>query len=355
MKKLSEKKLKILTYISAFGSIIVVISTMLLIGLVVYSSVIKNTYYYTLNSKSYKELKTYINVFQTINKNLVGKPYNSYDELVFDVQNKIGQEEYDLFYYLISKKSKYIYPSKYELEKFYIPSKKDISKLLLLKNKNYSSKNSIEFEIKKSTNNIELSNIMGTLTKSKTDSDEIIDKIIDYLFKIIFIGGLLLLFLVCFIGISNEKEIQEKLNTKQEEIKRAEKENPSKIGPIWELSRLELGENIIRSRKRADLIFYTSFLFIIVGILGIGLTILLIFNSKINISILVGIVSVILEFFGGTFIFLYKSTTNQLEKNILILDNINNVGMSLRILDSLDISDDVIKAKIEIAKLLIKS
>ncbi|MGL5755685.1 MULTISPECIES: TRADD-N-associated membrane domain-containing protein, partial [Bacteria] len=310
---------------------------------------------YTLNSNSFDELNFYVKEFPIINQKFINQKYDSKENLIFNIQNEIGIDKYSTFNSLISQKINYVYPKNYELQEFYIPTNEEIRELLFIKNKKYENLDTLDYEVKKIINNNQLSLITKSLIKYRTDFGEKIDKSAPFVFKFTLISFFSFFLLISIKNNREENVIKEKLEEKQNEIKLAEKENPLKIGPIWELGRLELGENITQARKKADLIFYFSIAFIIIGFIGLCWSIFLLFSSQINISILIAVGSIILEFFGGTFIFLYKTTISQLNKNIEILDKINNVGMSLRILDSLDPSSEVFKAKIEISKLLINS
>lgn len=347
--------LKIFNIISVLTFFILAGSFFMYISLTLYSSVINSGFIYTLNSKSFNELNFYVKEFPIINQEFINQKYDSKENLIFKIQNEIGIEKYDIFKSLISEKINYIYPQSYELQEFYIPTNEEINELLFIKNVEYKNLDILDFEVKKIINNYQIIPIVKSLTKYKTDFKENIDKLVSYSLISLIISFFFWVLLISVNNIKEENNVKKRLVEKQNEIKLAEKESPLKIGPIWELGRLELGENMTQTRKKADILFNFSIVFIISGIIGLCGSIFLHFNSPQNFSFLIGVGSIILESFGGIFIVLYKTTINQLNKNIEILAKINNVGMSLRILDSLDPSSEVFEAKIEISKLLINS
>ena len=81
--------------------------------------------------------------------------------------------------------------------------------------------------------------------------------------------------------------------------------------------------------------------------------------SKVDVKLdSIGIIAgIITEFIGATFLFIYKSTVNQALHHSKSLEEINNVGMSIKIVESIEKDDKnkekIDDAKIEIAKKLI--
>ena len=97
----------------------------------------------------------------------------------------------------------------------------------------------------------------------------------------------------------------------------------------------------------------------IIGFLLITCILLLSILGGIDFKITeIGIIAgIITEFIGATFLFIYKSTINQALKYTRSLDEINKVGISIDIIQSIEASeinrDKIENAKIDISKILI--
>jgi len=83
------------------------------------------------------------------------------------------------------------------------------------------------------------------------------------------------------------------------------------------------------------------------------------FGKNKDISIISISSGILFEFIGATFLLVFKSTFKQALKYTKTLEKINNVGMSVKILDTIESNNEdkaeLIKAKIEISKLLINN
>lgn len=139
-------------------------------------------------------------------------------------------------------------------------------------------------------------------------------------------------------------------------LKKDEEEKKDEILPIWKTSRFQLENQILEADKKAKWIFNLSIALIVIGFFGICFSIYFaINNSNFNVALITISGAVITNFLGGTVMLMYKNSLLQLNKNIEILEKVNSVGMSLKILDTIKNNNrECSKTKLEIAKKLIK-
>jgi hypothetical protein len=62
-------------------------------------------------------------------------------------------------------------------------------------------------------------------------------------------------------------------------------------------------------------------------------------------SIIAAVSGIVVEFIGGTFLLLYRSTMEQAKNYVVVLERINAVGMSINILESIESKDARIRDK----------
>ena len=78
-------------------------------------------------------------------------------------------------------------------------------------------------------------------------------------------------------------------------------------------------------------------------------------DKKLPVAIVSTASGVLVSFIGGTFLLIYKSLLSQAKENMLILERINSVGMSMSVIDSIrdDSSELRQKTTAELAKRLL--
>jgi hypothetical protein len=181
----------------------------------------------------------------------------------------------------------------------------------------------------------------------------------------LFFPGLLVF--IIFIIIAKIEEDNKKKNTTDkitekelEEAKEQIKNEPNKIKPSWDIAYLTLQQYFEKNLQHINSIYKISINVMIVGFIIIGLGIFIsYFGKDKDISIISISSGILIEFIGATFLIIFKSTIKQALKYTKTLEKINNVGMSMKILDTIESSDlekgELLKAKIEISKLLIEN
>lgn len=139
-----------------------------------------------------------------------------------------------------------------------------------------------------------------------------------------------------------EKESAQKM---QEAEKRAS-EHPDKVLPAWEISRIHFESYIKRNLFQIRLIFMLT---VGVMLIGFGIIVYGIYKAvngiDFNIAMLTAIAGVITEFIGATFLIVYRSTLDQASEYVKMLERINAVGMSLKIMDLVSDNEPELKNK----------
>ncbi|KKP51667.1 MAG: hypothetical protein A2281_11245 [Bacteroidetes bacterium RIFOXYA12_FULL_38_20] len=149
--------------------------------------------------------------------------------------------------------------------------------------------------------------------------------------------------------------LDEEISEKKEELIK----NPEKINLKWDLANLTLQKYYNKNLIQVNNIYWISVISMIIGFLLITCILLLSILGGIDFKITeIGIIAgIITEFIGATFLFIYKSTINQALKYTRSLDEINKVGISIDIIQSIEASeinrDKIENAKIDISKILI--
>jgi hypothetical protein len=142
-----------------------------------------------------------------------------------------------------------------------------------------------------------------------------------------------------------------------EEVERRVQENPKETRAAWELARAKLERYLDRNLSQVRSIFWLTLLTMLAGfvLIGIGVYWALQHPESFRPSILTAGSGVIVNFIGGTFLVLYKSTMEQAKDYVTVLERINAVGMSVQILDTIDNSEAKLKYETiaEVAKQLL--
>jgi hypothetical protein len=146
---------------------------------------------------------------------------------------------------------------------------------------------------------------------------------------------LLIIYIIIKLLISIDQRKTETKKIADAEIK-VERE-PDKVKPAWDLARVTLESYFNKNLNQVSSIFWLSVIVLIIGFIiivwGIAQAIQLP-NSTLP-SIITGLAGVITEFFGATFLFIYRSTMQQAINYTKTLERINSVGMAMQILDTI--------------------
>lgn len=160
------------------------------------------------------------------------------------------------------------------------------------------------------------------------------------------------------VKVYEDTKEQKRQKDKIETLEREVKENPTETKTSWELARLKLESYLNKNLQQVSAIFYLS---ASVMLVGFGLIIFGVYKvfanpDLIEPAILVTSSGVIVNFIGGTFLIIYRSTLNQARNYVEVLERINAVGMSIEILESINSENQDLKDKTtaEIAKDLLK-
>lgn len=238
-----------------------------------------------------------------------------------------------------------------------LPDNKHYSEIIIsLDNRMYSSSEEVEDDLKKNVVDPTIANYNpGLFLEYAEDIDEF-GTTLTAIGSILFIASVVSFIVISFLS-SKEKEehFQSNLIKAQEDIK----QNPDKVMPAWDMAQLTLEQYFQRNLRQINMIFYTSIVVMVAGFFLIfwGSMMAVKNPDKNLIPILTATSGIITQFIGATFIFIYNSTVKQAMSYTESLEKINSVGMSIKILDSIELkekqSDKLNDAKIEIAKILL--
>ncbi len=142
------------------------------------------------------------------------------------------------------------------------------------------------------------------------------------------------------------RTIEEEQN--EERVERAEqrvKDNPDQPQAAWDLARIKLESYLNRNLNQVRSIFWLTALVMLVGFTFIGYGIVEAFNnlSDIKPALLSTVSGLLVNFIGATFLVLYKSTMEQSKEYVAILERINAVGMSVQVLEKIDVKNKALK------------
>ncbi len=310
-----------------------------------------------IREETIKEIYYYKKQATIINKNMANKVFQNIYEIENNIKNLVDNKFYnENIYYL--KSNVEILPPTFNKEtynweengviykKLYIPSEEDIEKIKKYKNKLYDNINDFYFLLRSLNLKTELIKIIN---KNLTFIPQIkIFAISAFITSLI--GFVLLIFLYILLF---KDELQEQIKTKKE-IKEEEKNNPEKIKPVLDYAKIELQEQITIIKNQAKIVFIFSIIFLCFGIVAILLTIL---KKDIpnKIALITAIGGAITEIIGGVFLVMYKSLISQLNENLKILERLNIIGISIKILDTIAINnkEKINNVKIELTKKII--
>ncbi|AEV31277.1 hypothetical protein Oweho_0255 [Owenweeksia hongkongensis DSM 17368] len=165
-----------------------------------------------------------------------------------------------------------------------------------------------------------------------------IDKSNEQLFEII-AGAVGAIAALIGLGVKvyEDTKDREKREEKIENLEKEVKEKPTETKTAWELARLKLESYLNRNLQQVSSIFYLS---VTVMIVGFGLIIFGVYQvftdpELMNPSILATCSGIVVNFIGGTFLLIYRSTMKQAKNYVDVLERINAVGMSIQILENI--------------------
>lgn len=173
--------------------------------------------------------------------------------------------------------------------------------------------------------------------------------------------GVLRFFIKYKIDYNQLIETEKKVNIKIENARQEILEQPGKITPVWDLAYLTLQKYYDKNLEQVNSIYRLSKIVMTIGfalIISIIITsVLFDLNLKLeSIGIIAGIIT---EFIGATFLFIYRSTIKQAMEYSKSLEDINKVGMSIKIVESIQVKEGnmekIDETKLEIAKLLLNA
>lgn len=255
----------------------------------------------------------------------------------------------------------YHYQKKYciqPIDKLQVP-KRLIKKLYTIKNKSFGTNEEISQELKNLIG-LEEYKIHGEVIEQSIDNTSTVARVAFIIYICLFItlasAKVFALYRI-FQTQQNEKErdINEQITKAQNEIS----SEPNRLRPAWDLAHLTLQKYFNKNISQVNSIYRLS---IAVMLIGFFLIVTILIGSiffEINFEIsTIGVVSgIITEFIGATFLFVYRSTVKQAIEHSKSLEDINKVGMSIKIIESIEQNDSneskITDAKLEVAKKLI--
>lgn len=140
-------------------------------------------------------------------------------------------------------------------------------------------------------------------------------------------------FQTSFKDFINRAKAEEKI----EAVEQLVRENPEKPQLAWELAQSKLESYLNRNLGQVNSIYRLTVLVMLIGFGFIGFGILKGLESPNNfpVGLLSSISGVVVSFIGGSFLLIFRSTTEQAREYVSVLERINAVGMCVQILDSI--------------------
>ncbi|MEZ5944037.1 MAG: hypothetical protein R3C18_21815 [Planctomycetaceae bacterium] len=148
------------------------------------------------------------------------------------------------------------------------------------------------------------------------------------------------------------------LSVKQSErLEKAEQkvaEHPEEVQAAWELAQVKLEAYLNRNLKQVRSIYWLTVAVMTIGFILVGVGVVYVYSGRENLpaAVLSTISGILINFIGGSFLLIYRSTMEQARDYVLVLERINAVGMAVQILDTMDGGDGELKRRTtaEIAK-----
>lgn len=123
-------------------------------------------------------------------------------------------------------------------------------------------------------------------------------------------------------------------------VEQRAQDNPDQPQLAWDLARLRLESYLDRNLSQARWIFFLTVGVSLAGFALIGVGTYFVYKSpeQFKPSIVVAVTGLLVQFLSATFLLVYRSTVEQSQNYVAVLERINAVGMSVQILAQ--ISDD---------------
>lgn len=148
-----------------------------------------------------------------------------------------------------------------------------------------------------------------------------------------------------------------RLSQRRNEAEKVSTEHPASPKLAWDLARVTLEQYFYRNLRQVSQIFYTALVVMIVGFALIVYGAVVSVNTHASdlpskLAVLSGIVT---EFIGLTFMVIYRSTLQQANSYMSILEKINAVGMAVQIVESIPESNELcMQTRAAMAKMLLE-
>lgn len=146
---------------------------------------------------------------------------------------------------------------------------------------------------------------------------------------------------VMYVNYLARKQRRYKAEVQTLEANRSQ--TPEKVEPAWDLARKTLEHYLNRNLEQVQFIFYLTTGISLIGFVIIAIGIWIGFNNPshskdLSLSYLTTGSGILIEIISTTFLLIYRSAMVQAESHVRILERINVVGMSVHILDGIDMS-----------------
>lgn len=143
--------------------------------------------------------------------------------------------------------------------------------------------------------------------------------------------------LVSGVSAYQESLVSDEREKKIQQVEQRYAENPTETQAAWDLARVNLEKYIDRNLAQVRSIFWVLALVMLAGFGLILAGVVQLFRTPAELppSILAAAAGVLLNFIGASFLIVYRSTMNQAKEYVTVLERINAVGMSVKILEGL--------------------
>lgn len=314
-----------------------------------------------LTSKSFEEISYLNNEIKKI-ASIQGEKFSDEERLIFSVNKLIDPNIFSKHYFL----KNYLIDFTYDGGYYYVKNNSELTinnevldNLKLIKDVPYRTYHEFDQSLRE-TIGLENFKKYSSFISSVKDNKTSWQRIGLYFYIGIFILLIIARLVVSFIlGDHKKKVIDKELNDNIDKAKRDITEKPEKIAPVWDLANYTLQKYYNKNLSQIDSIYKLSIAVMIMGFALIVSILIATTYYKIDVKLeSIGIIAgIITEFIGATFLFIYKSTITQALQHSKSLEDINNVGMSIKIIESISKvetnKEKLDDAKIEIAKKLI--
>lgn len=149
-------------------------------------------------------------------------------------------------------------------------------------------------------------------------------------------AGLFLLILGCVFLVDNRIRATRKgQEARLAHAKELAEQNPERARFAWQLARTRLENYFDRNLFQVNLVFWAA-IFVMAAGFGVvlwGVEGLIRAKAPKEVEYVTAAAGVVTQFLGATIMVLYKSTVQQANDYIKVLDRINNVGMAMQVLD----------------------